>query len=142
MAVEALSGAMYYDNTKNVQKPKTENSYTQGQSTGTTDINITEIPAAAKISNSNQLGKDQEKQQKEGSASEQQIKQAINRANDKMKITRTRCEFSYHEETKRVSIKVVDSETQEVIREIPPEETLEMVEKMWELAGILIDEKR
>jgi flagellar protein FlaG len=35
-----------------------------------------------------------------------------------------------------------DKERKEVIKEIPPEETLEMVEKMWELAGILVDEKR
>ena len=60
----------------------------------------------------------------------------------KMKHARTKCEFSYHEATKRVSIKVMDKETNEVIREIPPEETLEMVEKMWELAGILVDERR
>jgi flagellar protein FlaG len=59
-----------------------------------------------------------------------------------MKFHRTRCEFSYHEETKRVSIKVFDKDTEEVIREIPPEEALEMVEKMWELAGLLIDERR
>ena len=55
---------------------------------------------------------------------------------------KTRCEFSYHEDTKRVSIKVIDSETEEVIREIPPEETLDMLSKMWEVAGILIDEQR
>ena len=51
-------------------------------------------------------------------------------------------EFSYHEETKRVSIKVIDQDTKEVVKEIPPEETLEMIAKMWELAGILVDEKR
>jgi flagellar protein FlaG len=36
----------------------------------------------------------------------------------------------------------MDRETEEVIREIPPEKTLEMIQKMWELAGFLIDEKR
>ena len=54
----------------------------------------------------------------------------------------TKCEFSYHEPTGRISIKVMDKETDEVIREIPPEETLEMVEKMWELAGLIVDEHR
>lgn len=57
-------------------------------------------------------------------------------------MSKTRCEFSYHEATKRVSIKVLDDDTGDVIREIPPEKSLEMVEKMWELAGILVDEKR
>jgi len=41
-----------------------------------------------------------------------------------------------------VTIKVFDKETEEIIREIPPEKTLEMIEKMWELAGLLVDEKR
>ena len=58
------------------------------------------------------------------------------------RVAATKCEFSYHEETKRVSIKVIDAETEEVIREIPPEETLEMLSKMWELAGLMVDEKR
>lgn len=140
MEVEALSGALYYDNTKKVQKSKAEHANME-QATSNSYINITEVPAAAKTGNPNLLNKDQEKQQKEA-ASEQQIRKAISRANDKMKKTRTRCEFSYHEETKRVSIKVLDRETEEVIREIPPEETLEMVEKMVELAGILFDERR
>lgn len=70
------------------------------------------------------------------------IKNAVNHANQTMRHAKTKCEFSYHEETKRVSIKVIDEETEEVIREIPPEETLEMLSKMWELAGLMVDEKR
>ena len=71
---------------------------------------------------------------------ESTVKDTIKKTNDVM--TSTRCEFSYHEETRRVSIKVVNKETDEVIREIPPEESLEMLEKMWEMAGILVDERR
>lgn len=70
------------------------------------------------------------------------IKNAVDHANKTMRHAKTKCEFSYHEETKRVSIKVIDEETEEVIREIPPEETLEMISKMWELAGLMVDEKR
>ena len=33
-------------------------------------------------------------------------------------------------------------EWKEVIKEFPPEETLDMIAKVWELAGILVDEKR
>jgi len=36
----------------------------------------------------------------------------------------------------------MDGDTKEVIREIPPEKTLNAVQKMWELAGLLIDERR
>jgi flagellar protein FlaG len=135
MALEVLSGAVHHDTAQNVQKPKVD---TNLQDPNTMNLRVTELPGVAKASGSNQPGNGQ----KENSASEQQIKDAITKANNKMKGHRTRCEFSYHEETKRVSIKVLDKETQEVIREIPPEETLEMIEKMWELAGLLVDERR
>jgi flagellar protein FlaG len=36
----------------------------------------------------------------------------------------------------------VDNDTKEIIREIPPEKTLDMISKMWELAGLVVDEKR
>jgi flagellar protein FlaG len=39
-------------------------------------------------------------------------------------------------------IKIVDRETKKVIKEIPPEKSLDMLERAWEIAGILMDEKR
>ena len=80
------------------------------------------------------------KKERERIASEASIKEAANRANRSME--RTRCEYSYHKETNRVSIKVIDKDTDKVIREIPPEKSLDMLQKMWEMAGILVDEKR
>lgn len=107
-----------------------------------------EIPAQTQpvaASNGSETGYGSEEQQgKENEKNLNMVKNAVNKANNtlKQKHARTKCEFSYHEGTKRVSIKVLDKDTDEVIREIPPEETLEMVEKMWELAGILVDERR
>ena len=57
-------------------------------------------------------------------------------------IARTHCAYAYDEVTKRVSIKVFDDETDELIREVPPEKSLEALKKIWEIAGIIIDEKR
>lgn len=57
-------------------------------------------------------------------------------------LGQSRCEFSYHEATHRVSIKIIDKDTNEVVKEIPPEKSLEMLQKMWEMAGILVDERR
>lgn len=84
--------------------------------------------------NKNMHGKDEQ-------ATVKQIQAAIEHVTRASKISRTKCEFYYHEATKRVSIKILDEETDEVLKEIPPEESLKMVEKMWELAGILVDEK-
>lgn len=73
---------------------------------------------------------------------EKRIKAALDEANSKLKNTTTRCEYFYHETTKRISIKLIDKETDELIREFPPEKTLETLEKIWEIAGLLVDEKR
>jgi flagellar protein FlaG len=51
-------------------------------------------------------------------------------------------EFGYHEETHRITIKLKDKETDKVVKEIPADKTLDMLAKMWEMAGILVDEKR
>ena len=50
--------------------------------------------------------------------------------------------FGIHEATNRVTIKIIDKDTKKVIKELPPEKTLDMIAKVWELAGILVDEKR
>ena len=81
-----------------------------------------------------------QEQKKEHTPSEATINDSVSRANRHME--HTRCEYSYHKETNRVSIKVINDDTDEVIRETPPEKSLDMLQKMWEMAGILVDEKR
>lgn len=84
--------------------------------------------------------KDEGKELQEVSA--EKVKDAISEINKKIAPTQTECSFKYHEKTHRISITVKDKETDKVIREIPPEKTLDMIAKTLELAGILVDEKR
>lgn len=72
--------------------------------------------------------------------SKMSIESAVSDANNRMKSTR--CEYSYDEDTKRVSIKVFDKESDELIREVPPEESLEVLQKMLEMVGLIVDEQR
>ena len=69
------------------------------------------------------------------------VKGAVDGVNESLKSSRTSVRFKYHENLKRVTIKIVDDTTDEVIKEIPPEETLEMVEKMLAQAGLIVDER-
>ena len=46
-------------------------------------------------------------------------------------------EISYNDEVNRYSIKVLDSESQEVVKEIPSEKSLEMFARMLEIEGLL-----
>lgn len=73
---------------------------------------------------------------------ERTVINAIERANKKLAGIQAEFEFSIHEATKEIMVKVINKDTKEIIREIPPEKTLDMVAKMWELAGIIVDEKR
>ena len=41
-----------------------------------------------------------------------------------------------------MTIKLVDPETKETIKELPPEKTLDMIAKIWEMAGLMVDERR
>jgi len=80
---------------------------------------------------------DARNQQQEDAA---RIQAAVKRANNLSH--RTSCRFAYDENTKRVSITVLDDVTNEVVREIPSEEALELVQRMWEMAGLMVDEAR
>jgi flagellar protein FlaG len=70
------------------------------------------------------------------------IIKTIEKANKALEGRYTTLEFSVHQNTKQISIKVMDRETGEVIREIPPDKTLDIVSRLWDMAGILVDEKR
>jgi Uncharacterized flagellar protein FlaG len=67
---------------------------------------------------------------------------AIEKANKAISGANRRFEFSIHEKTKEIMVKVIDSETNEVVREIPNEKILDMVARMWEMAGLIVDERR
>lgn len=70
------------------------------------------------------------------------IDSIISETNSKTKMSNTKLQYSIDEETQRISIKIIDKDTDKVIREVPPEETLEAIKKIWEIAGIIVDEKR
>jgi len=70
-----------------------------------------------------------------------QIKKAIEELN-KSKIGNSEAIFGIHDETNRVTIKIVDKTTKDVLKEYPAEKTLDMIAKVWEMAGIMVDEKR
>ena len=77
---------------------------------------------------------DKAKKQAESMADVKDIRKVLN--------NNTIAEFGYNEPTNRITIKIKDKDTDEVIKEIPSEKALEMLAKAWELAGIIVDERR
>ncbi|WP_063847528.1 flagellar protein FlaG [Bacillus sp. FJAT-28004] len=101
---------------------------------------VSELQNLSKFSSSAELKK-AEARGEHVAISEEQLVKAIDRAIKAMEGKSTNLEFSVHKQTNIISVKVLDSTSGEVIREIPPEKTLDFVAKMWEMAGILIDKK-
>lgn len=137
MAIDFISNAASLGDYKTEQRvqPTAAPQISGTAGTGTADT------AAVKTYTGKQDGT-KEEEKKDAQANTNHLKSILNETNNKIKPTRTRCEFSYHEDIHRVSIKVMDVDTDKLIREIPPEETLEMLQKLWEVAGLLVDEKR
>lgn len=98
------------------------------------DIKTAAVPNAE--GKSNGQGSDAKDQQN----SSELIRKAVEQLNKKS--GNSEILFGIHDGTNRVTIKIVDKETKEIIKELPPEKTLDMIAKAWELAGILIDERR
>ncbi|QTL98752.1 flagellar biosynthesis protein FlaG [Iocasia frigidifontis] len=69
------------------------------------------------------------------------LKTVIESANEGVQVFNKSIEFTIHEETNKIMVKIIDNETDEVIKEIPSEKILNMVAKFCEIAGILLDEK-
>lgn len=73
------------------------------------------------------------------------LKAAVELTNEAIRITNYHLEFRLHEDSGRYQVKVIDSQSQKVIREIPPEKMLEFsaqIRQMLDKAlGILVDEK-
>ena len=97
----------------------------QKQNVAATTVNSTEKKNAASQNNAKQT---------------EQMKKAI----DDMikKNPNTEAIFGIHEGTNHVMIKIIDKDSKKVIREYPSEETLDIIEKVWELAGLMFDKKR
>jgi flagellar protein FlaG len=82
----------------------------------------------------------QERTEEQIEADNERIKNAISEMNKKM-FNNSEAVFGIHEDTNRITIKIVDKTTRKTIKELPPEKTLDMIAKAWELAGLMVDEK-
>lgn len=141
MAVEPL-GSMMTVQSQTVRKvadnkPAVENKEVfTSEHVANVDAKTLSVP---KIENSDRknAGTDSKELQQ---AANDKIKKAVEQLNKSM--PHSEAVYGIHEDTNRVMIKIIDRDTKELIREFPPEETLDMIAKVWELAGILVDVKR
>ncbi|MFW5813640.1 MAG: flagellar protein FlaG, partial [Fibrobacterota bacterium] len=69
------------------------------------------------------------------------MEKPIEQANQSLKAYDRRIDRSVHDVTRTVMYTITDTKTNEVIAEYPPKKIQDMIAKMWELAGLFVDEK-
>ena len=69
-------------------------------------------------------------------------KKMIEKINKALEGSGRHFKYEVHKPTNEVMISVIDDETNEVIREIPSKKLLDLIAKIWEMAGLFVDERR
>jgi flagellar protein FlaG len=91
--------------------------------------------------NNNIVNKEREPETAFKQISKEETLEGVEILNDTMELYNHKLHFEVHEDTKRLKVAIVDKETEEIIKEIPPEELLDMLAKIQDMIGILIDKK-
>ena len=84
---------------------------------------------------------DSKNPQQDDQANNKLIKEAIEKVNKVISADNRKFEITIHEKTKDILVKVVDTDTNETIKEIPPKKIVDIVVSLCELAGIIFDAK-
>ena len=79
-------------------------------------------------------------QRREQKLSRERIKQLTRELRDVTRAFNKRLSFSYNEELDQVVVKVIDRETETVIKELPPSELQRVHLRIKEAIGLLFDE--
>ena len=141
MLIDAIKPAAIgadYTNSNNIQPVKPEIRVKE-EATGS----VQDITKRAAAGSNDITAKDADKEENgstQGQGTSEAVKKAINEINKSN--PNSIVQFGVHEATNRMTIKILDKESRKVIKEFPAEKTLDLIAKVWELAGIMVDEKR
>ncbi|MDQ0214913.1 flagellar protein FlaG [Oikeobacillus pervagus] len=73
--------------------------------------------------------------------SKEKVDKVINSMNEFLKPSNTHLKFEFHEKLQEYYVAIVDDQTNEVIKEIPPKKLLDLYASMTEYLGLLVDKK-
>ena len=71
----------------------------------------------------------------------EKVEKATEKLNRLMGIIDKRLEFSVHEKSHRVMVKIIDQVTGEVLDEIPPKRVLDMMNSFSQMVGLMVDKR-
>ncbi|MCG5524768.1 flagellar protein FlaG [Ectothiorhodospira haloalkaliphila] len=99
-----------------------------------------ELPPAADRAGQRTMA---EKQVEQGNPADltAQVEDAVQRINEFVQVVQRDLQFTVDDSTGRTVVKVFDSQSEELIRQLPPDELLAVAEYMDEVRGMLVKEK-
>lgn len=80
-------------------------------------------------------------QDKEQELYNEKIQLAVDSLNEFLEINNSTSKFVFHKGLNRYFIQVVNTKTDEVVKEIPPKKLLDAFYEMQKLVGMIVDEK-
>ncbi|KOP77734.1 flagellar protein FlaG [Lysinibacillus sp. FJAT-14745] len=109
-------------------------------------ISDTSVPKIAK-EESNHSGKisiatvEPEQQLDNSEETKAKVRDVVDKMNEMLEVTHSASKFMYHEGLERYYVTVINEDTNEVIKEIPPKKLLDAFYEMQKLLGMIVDEK-
>lgn len=125
----------------------TINNISMNNAIGTADTGSTQVTKSSGTAQANEIAAStkqtmgESQGQTSGEPSEDKVVKSIEKVNKLLKHVEVGIQYEKHEATNRMIIRLVDKSNDEVIKEIPSEEILDMAAAMYEQAGLFIDEK-
>lgn len=76
-----------------------------------------------------------------GAVKERDVKKAVDKLNKLLEGKQTYVQYEVYGKLKSITIRIMDSNTKKVVKEIPPKKLIDMVDKLCEMAGMFMDQK-
>ncbi|MDN4035779.1 flagellar protein FlaG [Massilia sp. YIM B02443] len=70
--------------------------------------------------------------------SKEDVSAAVDKLNEAMQVSSQSLKFEIDDDTKQIVVKIIDQSTQEVVRQMPTEEALQMAKSIDKMQGLLI----
>ncbi len=118
---------------------------TQGQtietSTASNNMRVASLEVTTEPTVTKQKVEKQNIAPEEQEISKEKLQQAVEIVNEFLQINHSSSKFVLHDGLDRYFVQVVDAQTEQVVKEIPPRKLLDAFYEMQKLLGMIVDEK-
>ena len=111
--------------------------------TNTKAMNVQEnmTPNVSAITNSQPVVEKATTAGEEQEVTKEKLQKAVDVVNEFLEINHSSSKFVYHDGLERYYVTIVNRDTDEVVKEIPPKRLLDAFYEMQKMVGMIVDEK-